>query len=77
MASDTLNAPAGAAQLPISTAQLLETIEYLRRGSFCLRVVAEDEQLDVTAGNAISFLADTFERELAVLAAGVQALCPA
>ncbi len=76
MASDTLNAAATAVQQPISTAQLLETIEHLRRGSFCLRVVAEDQQLDITIGTAIGFLADTFERELAVLAAGVQAICP-
>jgi hypothetical protein len=77
MASNTLSAPAGAAQQPISTAQLLEVVEHLRKGTYCLRLVANDEQLDASIGNSLDFIAECQEQGLAVVAAGIRALCPA
>ncbi len=75
MASANLSAPGTAAQQPVCTAQLLEIVEHLRKGTYCLRLVANDEQIDASVGNSLAFIADCQERELAVLAAGVSALC--
>ncbi len=61
----------------LCTAQLLQLVEHVRKGTYALRIVARDEELDSFIGNSLDFIAESQEQELEVIAAGIRALCPA
>jgi hypothetical protein len=75
MASEIVGAPGGAAQ-PLCLAQLLEMVEHVRKGTYCLRLIAEDDDLDVHITHSLDFIAECQERELEVIAAAVRLLSP-
>lgn len=65
----------GARTESLCTAELLERIERVRKSTYALRVFADDETLDATVANALSFTAQEQELELEAIAAKVRALC--
>jgi hypothetical protein len=57
-------------------AELLARIERVRKSTYVMRVISDDDTLDATVANAISFMADAQENELVAIAAGIRAFCP-
>ncbi|MGO9545342.1 MAG: hypothetical protein ACLPPF_11170 [Rhodomicrobium sp.] len=55
-------------------AQLLVRIERVRKSTYAMRVIGDDDALDATVANALSFMADVQEADLEAIAAGVREL---
>jgi hypothetical protein len=67
----------GARTEPVCTAELLSMVERVRKSTYALRIFSDDETVDATLANALSFTAEEQELELVAIAAGIRALCPA